>query len=177
MSASRTLLLNASFEPLRVISWQRAIRLMTLGKVEVVETYDREIRSVSFVVKMPAVVRLLRFIRRKTGGVKFSRRSIYVRDGFSCQYCGERLAASELTYDHVLPRKVGGRTTWTNIVTACWPCNARKGGRSPEEAGMRLLRTPTRPEWLPVVTFTIHLKSAPEAWREYLYWNGELVED
>jgi len=176
-TASRTLLLNASFEPLQVISWKRAISMLTRGKVEIVEEYEREIRSVSFVVKMPAVVRLLRFIRWRKSGVKFSRRNIYVRDGFKCQYCSDRFPASDLTYDHVVPRRLGGRTTWENIVTACWPCNARKGGRTPAQARMALRKTPIRPEWLPAVMFSINLRSAPDAWRDYLYWHSELQHE
>jgi 5-methylcytosine-specific restriction endonuclease McrA len=179
MSAdARTLLLNSTYEPLKVISWQRAVTLRWLGKVEVVRTYDRDIRSVTFKVRMPAVVRLLRFIRRKRPQISFSRRNLFARDKSCCQYCGGRHDSSELTYDHVLPRSRGGRTEWTNIVTCCVDCNRRKGGRTPDEAGMRLLRSPKRPEKLPgVVSVTIGINTAPDAWRDFLYWNVELDED
>jgi 5-methylcytosine-specific restriction endonuclease McrA len=176
--AARTLLLNSTYEPLKVISWQRAVTLMWLGKVEVVRTYDRDIRSVTFKVRMPAVVRLLRFVRRKEPQVSFSRRNLFARDENTCQYCGIRFETGTLTYDHVVPRAQGGRTDWTNIVTCCVDCNRRKGGRTPEQAGMRLLRHPRRPDKLPTtLTFTIGVRTAPEAWRDFLYWNVELTDD
>jgi len=169
-----TLLLNATYEPLRIISWKKAIILVTLGKVEVIEEYDREIRSVSFTIKLPSVIRLLRYVRRKKSEVRFSRQNIYARDNYRCQYCGRKLSPDELTYDHVIPRSRGGRTEWTNIVTCCIECNKRKGGRTPEEAGMKLLRPPRKPEWLPLIRITISLKNAPRSWFDYLYWNIEL---
>jgi 5-methylcytosine-specific restriction endonuclease McrA len=178
MAGTRTLLLNSTYEPLKVITWQRAVTLMWLGKVEVIREYDGYIRAVTFKIKMPAVVRLLRFIRRKRPQVSFSRRNLFLRDHNSCQYCGKERDTSELTYDHVTPRSQGGRTEWANIVTACVDCNRRKGGRTPEQAGMRLMRHPKRPEHLPgVVTITIALNTAPESWRDFLYWNVRLDED
>ena len=169
-----TLLLNAGYEPIKVVSWQRAITLLTLGKVEVLEEYDRSIRSPTLVIKMPAVVRLLRMFRRNKQPVKFSRVNIYARDRYRCQYCGIKLAIADLTYDHVVPRARGGRTVWENIVTACVPCNARKSDRTPEQAGMRLLATPARPTWVPVMTLRLSMRSVPDAWQDYLYWTGEL---
>jgi 5-methylcytosine-specific restriction endonuclease McrA len=173
---SRTLLLSQGFEPIKVISWQRAITLLFLGKVEVIEEYDHDVRSVSLVIKIPAVVRLLRAFRRHAKPVKFSRVNIYARDHYKCQYCGRRASISELTYDHVTPRSQGGRTEWTNIVTACYECNRRKGGRTPREAGMQLLAQPVQPNWVPAVTIRISMRSIPEAWRDYLYWTGDLSE-
>jgi 5-methylcytosine-specific restriction endonuclease McrA len=141
---SHVLLLNATYEPLRVITWQRAIRLLTLGKVEVVEETDHEIRSVSFVIRLPSVVRLLRLIRPRRRPLKFSRQNIYLRDNFRCQYCGVRVSSQELNLDHVIPRSLGGMTTWENIVTCCVPCNvriacrgwpSRSAGRTPRTRG------------------------------------------
>jgi 5-methylcytosine-specific restriction endonuclease McrA len=178
MVATRTLLLNSTYEPLKVITWQRAVTLLWLGKVEVIRTYDRDVRSVTFRIRMPAVVRLLRFIRRKRPQISFSRRNLFARDNNACQYCGGRRETSELTYDHVIPRSLGGKTDWANIVTCCIDCNRRKGGRTPEQAGMRLLRHPRRPDRLPgVLTVTINMSSAPDAWRDFLYWNVQLDED
>ena len=171
---AQVLLLNLTYEPLRVISWQRAIRLLTLGKVEVVEETDQLIRSVSFVIRMPSVVRLLRLIRPKRPEVKFSRQNIYLRDNFRCQYCGRRESSAELNLDHVTPRSLGGQTTWENIVTCCITCNVRKGGRTPESAGMRLISRPLRPARLPGLVITLNLHNSPESWRDYLYWNAEL---
>jgi len=170
----QVLLLNLTYEPLRVISWRRAVRLLTLGKVEVVEESEMEVRSVTFVIRLPSVVRLLRLVRRRNRPVQFSRRNIYVRDDFRCQYCGRRPPVEDLTYDHVVPRALGGQTGWENIVAACVECNARKGGRTPAQAGMRLLRAPARPAWLPAMQITIAWRAAPEAWRDYLYWNMTL---
>lgn len=174
---SRTLLLSQGYEPIKVISWQRAITLLSLGKVEVIEEYDAEIRAVSLVIKIPAVVRLLRAFRRHAKPVKFSRINIYARDGYKCQYCGDKCGISELTYDHVMPRAQGGRTTWENIVTCCYPCNYAKGNRTPTEARMALRNVPSRPQWIPAVTIRVSTKSVPDAWRDYLYWTGEIQSD
>ena len=152
-TATRTLLLSQGFEPIKVISWQRAITLLFLGKVEVIEEYANDVRSVSIVIKIPAVVRLLRAFRRHAKPVKFSRVNIYARDHYRCQYCGR-----------------------TNIVTACYECNRKKGGRTPREAGMQLLALPVQPNWVPAVTIRISMRSIPDAWRDYLYWTGDLSE-
>lgn len=170
----QTLLLNITYEPLRIISWKRAITLLSMGKVEVVEEYDREIRSITFSLKLPAVVRMLYHVKGGKQKVKFSRANIYVRDKYTCQYCGERKPIEELTYDHIMPKARGGTTCWENIVTACHDCNLRKGGRTPREVGMHLLKKPIRPEWLPVINLTIHLKNPPDSWLTYLYWTTEL---
>ncbi len=174
MDSSQTLLLNQGFEPIKVISWQRAITLLFLGKVEVLEEYNHGVRSVNLIIKIPAVVRLLRAFRRHARPVKFSRVNIYARDNYRCQYCGKRASIGELTYDHVLPRSQGGRTEWTNIVTCCYLCNRKKGGRTPREAGMSLLAEPKQPNWVPAVAIRISLRSIPDAWTDYLYWTGEL---
>ena len=176
MDTAQTLLLNQGFEPIKVISWQRAITLLFLGKVEVLEEYDKSIHSISVVIKVPAVVRLLRAFRRHARPVKFSRVNIYARDDFTCQYCGEKQPTSDLTFDHVVPVAQGGRKDWENIVTCCVSCNRRKGGRTPAEAAMRLLRSPRRPDRAPAIRITIGLRDAPESWRDYLYWNAELDE-
>lgn len=170
----KTLLLNITYEPLQVISWQKAITLLTLGKVEVVEEYDRDVRSVSFSIKLPAVVRLLRFVKWREQAAKFSRRNIYARDHGQCQYCGRSLAQHELTFDHVVPKSQGGGTTWDNVVTACVECNGRKGGRTPKQAGMTLRSQPRAPKWELALRLTIGINNAPDSWRDYLYWNIEL---
>ncbi len=172
----RTLLLNSTFEPLKVISWRRAISLLWLGKVELIAHYDQQVRSVSMRFNMPSVVRLLRFVRRKQPAISFSRKNLFARDDSTCQYCKRQPEPSAITYDHVVPRSQGGKTEWTNIVTCCVDCNRKKGGRTPDQAGMRLIKQPGKPVWLPTLTITIGLKTAPESWRDYLYWNVELDE-
>jgi 5-methylcytosine-specific restriction endonuclease McrA len=174
LASTTTLLLSQGYEPIKVISWQRAITLLFLGKVEVLKEYENDLHSVSVVIKIPAVVRLLRSFRRHARPVKFSRVNIYARDHYRCQYCGKKANLSDLTYDHVVPRSQGGLTDWTNIVTCCYLCNRKKGGRTPREAGMVLLGQPAQPNWVPAVAIQISMRSIPEAWRDYLYWTGEL---
>lgn len=175
----QTLLLNATYEPLKIVDWRKAITLWCQGKVEVIAVHDREIRSVSFSVKLPSVIRLLRYItiRKHFDRVPFSRANIYARDGHRCQYCGREHPVSELTFDHVVPVSQGGRKNWENIVTCCVTCNRRKGGRTPAQAGLRVIRPPRRPTRAPAVRLTFGLRNAPESWRDYLYWNVELDED
>jgi len=175
----QTLLLNATYEPLRVVHWQKAITLWAQGKVEIVAVYDREIRSVTFSIKLPSVIRLLRRIRvrRVMEYVPFSRANIYARDNHSCQYCGLGFPTSELTFDHVTPVAQGGRKDWENIVTCCITCNRKKGGRTPDQAGMRLTRFPRRPDKAPAIRITFGLRDAPDSWRDYVYWNVELDDD
>lgn len=172
----QTLVLNATFEPLKVVDWQRAITLWVQGKVEIVETHDREVRAVSFTFKLPSVVRLLRFVkvRLRKDYVPFTRANIYARDQFTCQYCGNEFATEELTFDHVVPVAQGGRKDWTNIATACVTCNKRKGARTPAEAGMALKRLPRKPVSTPALRVTVGLRRTPASWRDYLYWNAEL---
>ncbi len=160
-----TLLLNASYEPMKVIPWQRAITLLVLEKADLVEAYDEMIRSVSAAFAMPSVVRMRRYTRGRKLGVKFSRANVYRRDAFTCQYCGVQPGASKLTFDHVVPRARGGRTEWTNIVTACVPCNGRKGARTPTEARMSLAHAPVRPAHMPAIE---DRDVTHDVWRDYL---------
>lgn len=172
----QVLLLNITYEPLKVINWKKAITLLFLQKVEVLEEYSREIHSVSFSIKLPSVVRLLWMVKKPKTPVKFSRQNIYARDRYKCQYCGRQFPSEELTYDHITPKSLGGKTKWDNIVTCCIQCNRKKGGRSPAQARMKLIRKPSRPNWLPAVKITIGFKEVPQSWRDYLYWNIELIE-
>ena len=173
-----TLLLNATYEPLKVIHWKRAITLLFQGKVEVLEVYNREIHGVSISFRLPSVLRLLKCVRAKDiHKVKFSRANIFARDSYRCQYCGDRFDINELTFDHVIPVARGGKKSWENIVTACWRCNNKKSGGTPVESGMQLIKQPVEPKWLPHVTITIGIRSTPESWRDYLYWNVELDQE
>lgn len=179
-----TLVLNSSFQPVARVTWQRAITLLFLGKVEVVEEYDdKTIRAVSFEIKMPSVIRFFRGLARRKPIIRFSRQNVYGRDHGQCQYCARKLPRSEATYDHVVPRSQGGRTQWENIVIACVPCNQAKGGRTPEQARMRLLSVPVKPKKLSdsvKLTFTFQ-KGMPASWSNWLrdmtYWHGSLDED
>lgn len=170
-----TLLLNSTFEPLKIVTWKKAIIMVMLEKVEVLEEYERMIRGVSFTLRLPAVIRLNHFIKWKAPMVKFSRQNLYVRDKGKCQYCGNPFEPRELTYDHVIPRSKGGQTEWTNVVTCCTACNLKKGGRTPEEAGMSLIRKPKVPVWIPLVTMSLGIEEPPDPWKDYLYLNLELT--
>jgi 5-methylcytosine-specific restriction endonuclease McrA len=165
------LVLDIGMRPLRVESWQKVVSDLFLGKVEVVEwkyhSRDRSVRSVSGPYPLPSVVRVLTNFRRDRVRVKFSRINIYTRDKFACQYCGDCLPSEDLTFDHVIPRSRGGRTSWENIVTACVPCNKLKADRTPSEVGMKLLRQPRKPAYLPLVTVKMNTKSVPIEWRPY----------
>ncbi len=173
-----TLLLNADYTPLKILPWQRAVHMWFSEKVEIVEEYnDFELRSMSVTIKCPAVVRLLKYVKRDNKRVKFSRVNVFGRDQFTCQYCQDQPGTPELTYDHVIPRAQGGQTTWDNIVTACIPCNSRKGNRTPEKAAMPLKVQPRRPKERPFHQFTLNIPQTPDAWRNYLYWNQELESD
>ncbi len=174
MHTSRTLLLSQGYEPIQVISWQRAITLLMLDKADVVEEYDEVIRAVSTVMQVPAVVRLRKSFPRKAKPVKFSRVNIYARDNYRCQYCGTRCTTNDLTYDHVIPRSKGGLTSWENIVSCCYTCNRDKANRTPVEAHMKLLSMPKRPTWMPSVQIRVSTVSVPEAWRDYVYWTSEI---
>lgn len=174
---SSTLVLSQSYEPVKIVSWQRAITLLFLNKVEVISEYDRNIKTTSLVIKVPAVVRLLNAFRRHKKPVKFSRVNIYGRDNYTCQYCGERKKVGELTYDHVVPRAQGGKTIWSNIVTACSDCNSEKACRTPAQAGMKLLKQPSQPTATPALVVTVSRTSVPDAWRDYLYWTAALDQD
>lgn len=170
----QTLMLDQSYAPVGVLPWQRAMQMLFLGKVEVVETYEKEVRTTYLVIKVPSVVRLIGKIKRRKKAVKFSRSSVYGRDEYKCQYCSVELPMGELTYDHVIPRSQGGKTVWTNIVSCCVRCNEHKAGRTPEQARMKLLKIPVQPKDTPHTKIRLSMNSIPDAWRDYLYWTSEL---
>lgn len=167
---SHALVLNATFEPLNIVPWQKAMQLLFQGKVEVIEESNYEVHTVRMTIKVPAVLRLLQYVplSKKKQIVRFSRANIFIRDEHKCQYCGQRGGKTQLTLDHVIPIVQGGKKSWENIVTACKPCNQRKGGRTPSQAGMALVRKPKKPSWLPSATVRMGVAIAPERWKIYL---------
>lgn len=178
-----TLVLNADYRPHSLVTWQEAIGYLVRGVARVVEEYtDWKVRSPSITIKVPSVIVLVKYVvfRQK---VKFNRANIYARDSYRCQYCGKKAGAEhkldiqELTFDHVIPRAKGGKTTWDNIVTACSSCNSKKANRTPREAGMTLLTEPQQPKAVTNLQFTLPRRSIPETWRDYLYWEQELDTD
>jgi 5-methylcytosine-specific restriction endonuclease McrA len=163
--------------PHRVASWRDVVTELVNLKAEVLEEYDEIVypyaetmtpRVPGWSGRMPAVVRLTRPVASYKKGIKFSRINVFTRDGFSCQYCGARKAKKDLNYDHVIPRIQGGQTVWWNIVTSCYPCNDRKAGRTPEQAGMKLLRQPFKPKTLPMTPPMLGMHEIPELWKPYL---------
>lgn len=176
----KTLLLNATYEPLRIISWEKAVYLFYLGKVEIVESYDRQIGTVSVFLKVPAVVRIKRFVslHRIHRNVKFSRRNVFTRDRYTCQYCGESFKEEHLTFDHVIPASKGGEKTFENVVTACKKCNYKKANKTPSQANMLLKKTVIqRPHWPLAVTLLSGLPDSPPlVWEPYLFCKNKLSE-
>lgn len=146
---TRILVLNAGYEPLQLVSWKRGLCLVLANKAEVVEKSKALSRSVSCTFELPSVVRLVRYVHnaRKISMARCSRKNILIRDRYQCQYCGIQCKPSSVTVDHIVPRALGGKTTWTNAVAACPPCNRRKGARNLESSGLKLLRQPRRPTW------------------------------
>ena len=134
------------------------------------------IRSVRFQIAVPRIIRLLGYDRLPRHDVKFNRRNVYARDGSQCQYCGRRFTTSELSLDHVVPRSQGGVASWTNVVACCLKCNVRKGGHTPEQAHMHLIREPIKPRRSPVISIKL-ADSRYHSWKQFLnnaYWNVEL---
>jgi 5-methylcytosine-specific restriction endonuclease McrA len=161
------LVLNQNYEPLNVTSWRRAICLVVKGKAVVIEEDSEHIKTPSRSIRMPSVVRLSYLVRRPLPELKLSRKAILTRDDYTCQYCGCK--SRHLTIDHVVPRERGGEHTWENLVACCPECNHQKGNRTPQQAGMKLIRQPRRPRFIPYLgypTFRAAMRHQP--WRDYL---------
>ncbi len=161
----RVLVLNATYEPINVCTVRRAVVLLLKEKAEVIEHAEWQLHSVTRTMARPIVIRLVTYVRipRDTHRRKITRRAVFARDDWTCQYCGSR---SNLTVDHVVPRSKGGASSWENIVASCAPCNRRKGNALPRQAGMQLHRKPRTPS--PHVFIQVASPSIPAAWRAYL---------
>src|SRR4051812_32336680 len=200
---ANVLALNKLYLAIHIISAKRAFCLLFKGLAEVVSiedgqytAYDFEswrelsafraanfrqehddwVRTINSEIQVPRVIRLIHYDRVPRQTVKFNRRNIFARDNNQCQYCGKRFATTDLSLDHILPRSQGGRSTWENIVCACLTCNIRKGGRTPREANMKLIRKPEKPKRSPLVNLKMS-HSKYQSWRTFLdnaYWSVEL---
>lgn len=171
-ASNRALLLNSSYEPMKVVSWQKALILWLQGKVEVLEFHSAFARSVRSSFRIPSVMRLKSYVRpRSLGAVRFCRENVYIRDNYTCQYCGEQNNLKNLTLDHVVPASKKGPKNWTNVVTACRDCNQRKANRTPQTANMPLLSIPVAPSWLPSEELAVKENHTPEAWFQYLQYH------
>ena len=159
------LVLNATYEPINVCTVRRAVVLLLKAKAELIERGAWELHSESTTLARPVVIRLVAYVNvpRDAHRRKITRRAVFARDGWTCQYCGSR---SNLTVDHVVPRSKGGPSTWENIVASCAPCNRRKGNAMPRQAGMRLNREPRTPN--PNVFIQVASPTIPASWRRYL---------
>lgn len=174
------LVLNAdmrplSYFPLSLWPWQEAVKAVVTDRVNVISEYDREIRSPSRSLRLPSVISLKEYIPAARRAA-FTRFNVFLRDRFTCQYCGRRFSSHDLTFDHVVPRSLGGRTTWANVVAACGPCNLRKGAKPLRQAGMHLRRWPAEPStWqLQQAGRSFPPNFLHHSWRDYLYWDSEL---
>lgn len=171
------LILNADYQPLNYFplslwSWQDAIKAVFLQRVNVVGLYDQTVRSAQVEMPLPSVVALKDFVAQNRAPA-FTRFNLFLRDGFACTYCD---SVQDLTFDHVIPRRLGGETSWENIVAACSRCNFKKGGRTPKQAGLVLQRKPFRPS---IYELQAQGRRFPpgylhESWLDYLYWDVEL---
>jgi len=165
LDSEPVLVLNQNYDPLNVCTVRRALVLLDRRKAELVENGRGFLRTPSTVVPVPSVIRLLRLVRRPYLDGRLTRRDVFLRDRFTCQYCGKR--TKELTLDHVIPRHQGGEHDWENVVAACRACNLKKAGRTPEEARMRLLQPPRRPPHLRYRFFYPYLVRQ-EGWRKFV---------
>src|SRR6184192_3715954 len=198
---SQVLVLNRLWQAVNICSARRAFALVYAGHAQIVSsdeannfmTHDFEswrdlsanapdhevVTTISFKIRVPRVILLLVFDRLPKKEVKFTRHNIFERDKNTCQYCGQAFERKDLNLDHVIPRDRGGPTTWENIVCSCIPCNTTKANRTPQQAGLRLIRKPKRPKWRPFVQINLGLHYH-DSWKHFLdlaYWNVELGED
>jgi len=174
------LVLNADFRPLNYFplslwSWQNSIKAVFLNRVNVVSEYNNAIHSPTVEMKLPSVISLKEYVNVSTNPA-FTRFNVFLRDRFSCQYCGQHFPTHELTFDHVLPRSLGGRTEWTNVVTACGNCNLRKANKSIGDSGMQMLKKPVQPNnnYLQRAGRKFPPNYLHKSWRDFLYWDSEL---
>lgn len=190
-----TLVLNRNWTAVNVVPVRRALILVCRNAARIIspetyETYDLSsweelavrsgdwsIQLVSRSIRVPEIIVLANYDRPARLHVPFTRRNVYRRDQYRCQYCGRRPGSENLSIDHVVPRSAGGRTTWDNCVLACLRCNIQKSNRTPAQAGMRLLRKPVRPRWIPQETLPAGLTRT--SWRQFIsdrYWEVELTD-
>jgi 5-methylcytosine-specific restriction endonuclease McrA len=199
--SSNVLVLNRCYQPINITSVRRAFSLLYQGIAKAIDheyrTFDFEswadlsdqvhhgsfIHTVSRTIRIPRVIILQVFDKMPHQRIRFSRQNIYLRDNSTCQYCGQTKARVDLNLDHVVPKSQGGKSTWENIVCSCIKCNLKKGGRTPKEAHMKLLKPPRQPKWNPFSGPVSRDPDAYEAWRPFLnltdaaYWSIELVDD
>ncbi|HXN42436.1 MAG TPA: HNH endonuclease [Myxococcaceae bacterium] len=198
MLNTSVLVLNRLYQPVHVTSVKRAFSLLYQGIARAIDDQYKlyefsdwaalsaaehdSVATISRRIRVPRVLVLSAYEHLPKGRVRFSRLNIYSRDGDTCQYCGRKLPRSELNLDHVVPRSQGGKTSWENVVCSCVPCNLRKGGCTPEQARMKLMKRPLRPRWTPFFRGSARRVTYRE-WLPFLtlaeasYWNVELLDE
>ena len=171
------LVLNADFRPLSYYPlslwpWQEAVKAVWMDRVTIAAEYDQTVRSQRFEMRIPSVVVLKDFVKPRKR-MAFTRFNLFLRDEFTCQYCGSR---HDLTFDHVVPRALGGVTSWENVVAACAPCNLRKGSKTLRRSGLSLRQPPRRPTAAELIDRGRRFppNHLHESWADYLYWDTEL---
>ena len=161
------LVLNLDYQPINICGTRRAVKLIFLGKAEILEDRGEFLASARGVIPQPSVIKLSHLIRRPQPELRLSRKAVFARDHYQCQYCGRN--GVKMTIDHIVPRYMGGTFCWENLVCACHVCNARKGDRTPQHAGLKLLRKPEKPSFIPHISYTLYRQSVDEEnWLKYL---------
>ncbi len=165
----QTLKLNADYTAIEIVPWTEAISLWWVDKADIVLGYEGSmIKSQHLSMEYPAVIRLKEYTPGSKNKINYSRSNIFVRDEFTCQYCGNEFKREELDLDHVVPKSQGGKKSFTNIVASCKPCNREKADRTPQEAGMTLLRTPFKPKFRSAIAFRACINNYPEEWSTFM---------
>ncbi len=170
LTRAPVLVLNLNYVPINVCTVRRAIILLSKGKAELLENHQGQLRTITAVVDAPSIIRLAYLVKRPFLPRKLSKKEVFLRDRFTCQYCNKK--SQELTLDHVIPRKQNGAHNWNNVVAACARCNLRKAGRTPAEASMTLIKEPRPPDPNPYQI--LQNRSILEEWQPYIPWNIRL---
>ena len=168
------LVLNFTYEALNITSFQRAVKLLFSGKAEIVHRRDEILKSTSYEMRLPSIIRMLYYIKRPMQKVALTKKNVLLRDDYTCQYCGLR-GERMMTVDHVLPRSKGGPSTWENLVCACMRCNNRKNNRTPEHANMKLKRKPKSPKYIPWIR--VKRNTLPGEWHQFLFLYNVSIEE
>ena len=198
MLDANVLVLNRLWQAVNICTARRAFSLLYTGQAQVIdveegkfnsfnfedwkglsaafEKHEEVVRTISFTIRIPKVILLLLYDKLPRSSIKFNRKNIYQRDKNICQYCGHKFDITELNIDHIIPKVLGGKSMWVNVVCSCVNCNLRKGGRTPGQAGMKLIKLPKEPSWQYLMHFNIKTMHH-ESWKHFIdvaYWNTEL---
>ena len=166
---NKVLLLNASYEPLMLVSGKKAIILLLCNKVDSLDDYPVKIRSTYLTLSLPSIIRLKKYINYRFSEITLNRKNIFRRDNYTCQYCSEKCSPTRLTIDHIIPKYKGGENSWKNLVTACKFCNSKKGNLSLNNIDMELIKKPIKPNFM--FHFQKEICNHHDSWKQYLFLN------